>query len=118
MNRQLDIAIAEGLGYDIHYNYGDHIGEHRYRKGHRSYMIPYYCADGAAMVELMSAMWLQGYKFYFVSGVLNTALFVKHDCVSEVDDITKMGSFSLSPTYAVALAAYKALTGEEWKDDE
>ena len=122
MSRKLDAAIARGLDYKDVQCFGvlDNkvkipptsdcsyvIARHKYD------VVPHFSTDGNAMLELDKEMRERGYCFrhIFVVGSNNFEMtyYSKNDntFTGEADSMPK----------AVALAAYKALTGKEWQDD-
>ena len=99
MNRKLDTAIAELLGIDI-----NHAGE--------------YSTCGNSMLELDREMRERGYRLYLLGENLDgepnfTALYIK-------GKTTPWDRFTVAETepLARAKAAYKALTGKEWQDEQ
>lgn len=116
MSRQLDVKLAEALGYEV-LKREELIGG--YRGGHvativlvmtseagQNSILPDYSTDGNAMLELDREMQKRGLSLRTWSAY--------GDC----DAIYSGAVWSKSATMpeAVALAAYKALTGEEWKE--
>lgn len=124
--RKLDAAIAEALGWTKigHKDYSmgmstwwgnppkpkiERFGDERDTKD-----IPMYSTDGNAMLELLAEMIKR--KWIFQSNYYQTwqAEFIAVDN----EGLWTVERFANADTLpeAVALAAYKALTGQEWED--
>ena len=115
MSRKLDVAIVEALGDAVKKQVDDYWqfkGNYLYRR------VPKYSTDGNAMLELGKEMRERGWVIkyhYFDWKDLHTVIYMK-----EKNGITQEAKVYQSDTepLARALAAYKALTGKEWKDTE
>jgi len=126
MSRKLDAALAEALGWteiglwspapDQQTNYWGiaPFGKER--------VMPYYSTDGNAMLELDREMRARGFVFW-VSGHIDGAYKFAADCFypeATLHDAVIDGSikermvFADTMPEAMALAAYRALTGKEW----
>ena len=126
MSRDLDAAIAEALGYEVE---GPHIIQtHRDKAGpwRCGYPIPPWSEDGNAMLELDKEMQERGYLLlvYSNGGVYYTAEY-SHKAQIEGGDRAFWAISRIGDEYyqdgdtmpeAVALAAYKALTGKGWQE--
>jgi hypothetical protein len=115
VSRNLDVAIAEALGYQIyHENYQKDLWHYFKPEPDGEYIgaLPHYSKDGNAMLELDREMQARGFMLmvevynegYSASYWICHAKEWADDYVS--DNMPK----------AVALAAYKALTGKEWQE--
>ena len=119
MSRKLDAAIAEALGYKCLTDGREepkspelYSVEKFDGGGYQWYDLPCYSSDGNAMLELIREAGKQEwYPLLYLS---------KQDCISWVATFEKSREkmawgFASSLPLAVALAAYKALTGKEWE---
>ena len=106
--RELDIAIAEALGWDVTCLGDDCIEWQNGKSICRD--LPHYSTDGNAMLELVEI--LRG-KLLFTK----SRLFIKtlHQYTHREYTTTHMHFLWFITPGIVALAAYKALTGKEWE---
>ena len=104
MSRKLDAAIAEALGYKIEEVFGYEVIK---RTGEQfDEYLPHYSADGNAMLELDAEMQERGW-WLEVRQRACVAVYTSYDGV-----VARAVADTMPE--AVALAAYKALTGDEW----
>ncbi len=105
MSRKLDAALAEALGYEVIW-----------------VPVKRYSIDGEPMLDLEEEMRARGFVFW-VSGHIDGAYKFAADCFypeATLHDAVIDGSikermvFADTMPEAVALAAYRALTGKEW----
>ena len=119
MSRKLDAAIAEALGKTV-----ARIDYEKYSKyvipGNKSEQqrgVPHYSTDGNAMLELEKEMRAREFD-------IKIEFFPAYGKTPETWDVEFMGRDNNyyvydvvgEMPYAVALAAYKALTGKEWTE--
>ena len=113
--RKLDAAIAEALGNRVRLGY---LGYESYMKDAAGNIIPFphYSTDGNAMLELIGEMTeRQGFildldLYLYPSEICS--LFWRLPKQRQITYYSKADTLPL----AVALAAYKALTGKEWSE--
>lgn len=122
--RKLDAAIAEALGWEnikikerpfdvLAFGEPPKPKEEKFGDIRDVENIPLYSTDGNAMLELISDMWEKGYDIAIETTDEKEYFAAFWSCEIEV---------WLGATYAdtlpkaVALAAYKALTGKEWRE--
>ena len=128
--RKLDVAIAEGLGKKVVWRKKkeSYLGGSGYVEAQpdeeraRQYIshgivlgdVPLYSSDGNAMLELIKEM-IGRYWFPIMHPKQGAALVSFY---SVVVDPPRRGTEAAGETLplAVALAAYKALTGKEWRE--
>ena len=125
MSRKLDAAIAEALGYQIH----PHIGLCKFEKDIEDYRglvadrwmpykdgsIPHYSTDGNAMLELDKEMRARGWMLVVVRNMEKEGASARYYQGGQVVTFPLPTKHKEIET-AVALTAYKALTGKEWQD--
>ena len=121
MSRKLDAAIAEALGYEVREVKRHSCGyiaifPFLFVDGVNKGRLPRYSADGNDMLELEREMHQRGYA-------LNIAFYhiqkrERFYCVCVYEGVNKIIAKVDADTMpkAVALAAYKALTGKEWSE--
>ena len=117
MSRKLDAAIAEALGYKaipglglcvFVKEYEDHRGLVADRWVQRNDgVLPHYSTDGNAMLELDAEMRARGWQ-------LETAFWGNVHFARFCHGQPQGSMCAEKLPKAVALAAYKALTGKEW----
>ena len=129
MSRKLDVALAEALGEDVRWyvcvGYGTQ-GDRYYiaephKPGAKPYLhtcsgsrlgeVPHYSTDGNAMLELDKEMRGRGWMLEIYFADASDEYVVDYEKPNE--DIFYSGLADTMPK-AVALAAYRALTGKEW----
>lgn len=132
MSRKLDAAIADAQGYEVVYAKTYERGEIRENRNMPGLKIyddcrmgcPCYSSDAYAMLELDRAMkergWALTIKRERYPDSFNELYNVEYsrtymDIYYEVNTETYEASANTLPL-AVALAAYKALTGKDWKE--
>ncbi len=127
MSRKLDAAIADAQGYEVVYAKTYERGEIRENRNMPGLKIyddcrmgcPCYSSDACAMLELDAHMRARG----FVSWVSSHIIGGQHKFAAEYFDPDnapgdyreRMARANTEPL-ARALAAYKALTGKDWKE--
>ena len=115
MSRKLDVAVAEALGRKVELkNLGEYGVNLFYQvsqtdKTSPFAVVPHYSTDGNAMLELDREMRARGWELStdYIRSYGFTALYMnarsdEHKATADTMPLS------------VALAAYKALTGEEW----
>ena len=129
--RKLDAAIAEALGYEVEWKDFPLLQPSETENGKPITAIPVlkdswvfvrrYSTDGNAMLGLVNLMQLKGWYLTITNEgswerkTLYYARFMRP--LTETNLIPVFGDGSSNDvSLAVALAAYKALTGEEWRD--
>ena len=119
MSRKLDVAIAEALGYELLERQTDSQQIWINRATGEEMLLPGYTTDGNAMLELDAEMRARG----FVSWVSSHIIGGRHKFAAEYfDPDNAMGDYkermarANTEPLARALAAYKALTGEDWQE--
>ena len=115
MSRKLDAAIAEALGETV-----ARIDYEKYLKyvipGNKSEQqrdLPCYSTNGNAMLELEREMRARGY-YISVNRTPKDTFRASYELLEEGVFIYSLIGNTIPE--AVALAAYKALTGEEWSE--
>ena len=142
MSRNLDAAIAEALGYEVRYakSYWD-VDCWIVVSGYSADLLKY-STDGNAMLELDAEMRKRGHVLHTfpTEEFLIRAEYESKEYIAlrikAVEDADRLAStvpiMKLMKNYghmvssasadtmpkAVALAAYKALSGKEWKEDD
>ena len=118
MSRKLDAAIAKALGKQVDVmRYTSTKGEMVEVYGIWNDILPAYSTDGNAMLELDSAMRKKCCKrFMFADSDLFTITYI--GAYTSIGSCFVRSSKATAETMpkAVALAAYKALTGKEWEE--
>ena len=123
MSRKLDAAIAEALGYekvfvDTRFMPSDtfpHIGVWKYFTGDGWAEVPRYSTDGNAMLELDKEMRARGWMLVVVRNMEKEGASARYYQGGQVVTFPLPTKHKEIET-AVALTAYKALTGKEWQD--
>ena len=107
MSRKLDAAIAEALGKEL-----------VWIEIIKDYKVNRYSTDGNAMLELDKEMRARGwYKSICSLGKYNRVYYIKQWVDDNGEHVKRVASRIVAEIpEAVALAAYEALTGEEWED--
>ena len=114
MSRKLDAAIAEGLGRDVK---GEQVRLFD-GGGYRWYTLPHYSSDGNAMLELIGEMVKRDWSIDVMHLPCDNAYEVSFHTKDEWGNYSVMEeAVALTLPLAVALAAYKALTGKEWSGE-
>lgn len=136
MSRKLDAAIAEALGYETFVDFQDwkskgmpHIAEwsevveypaHWHEDHETSVCALNYSSDGNAMLELDQEMRERGWRLSLnlvgEVGVGSDEYTVAHYSKGMEDCSGHANKAPHSEPLARALAAYKALTGKDWKE--
>jgi hypothetical protein len=111
MSRQLDAAIAEALGYEV--NADPFVDGLIYAVKEKIDYLPHYSTDGNAMLELDSEMRKRGWdlELQIIGEYYGADYYHLEDEIG--GDIQQADTEPL----ARALAAHKALTGEEWEGE-
>ena len=111
MSRKLDVAVAEALGKTV-----ARIDYEKYSKyvipGNKSEQqrgVPHYSTDGNAVLELIGEMQRVGWKLKI--HIFSDEVWVH---IFNLDSFYCVAENTMPK--AVALAAYKALTGKEWSE--
>jgi len=139
MSRCLDAAIAEALGYEVQAKHRGHeliyltpdknwtdggcieCGYTGIDCGYTGYVgnedgneVPYFSESGTAMLELDAEMRARGWllRLYAYTGYFSANFFGVTEDMTEILHNAKADALP----EAVALAAYKALTGKEWSE--
>ncbi|MCK9526079.1 MAG: hypothetical protein M0R49_09150 [Limnochordia bacterium] len=128
MSRKLDAAIAEMLGYEVFYSFRDwqnkgmpHIAKwveypaYWHKKFELVTCVPYYSTDGNAMLELDREMRERG---YCLTVYLTKKTHEDYVAAYEKDGKKMVVAITKAMPEAVALVAYRALTGKDWKESE
>ena len=112
MSRKLDAAIAEALGYALKIYQEIECIHWREDDGTPQLAgLPHYSTDGDAMLDLDEEMRARGCSLYVLRDIKG---YVVMYWSREKDGyLCGRGEADTMPL-AVALAAYKALTGKEW----
>lgn len=120
MDRKLDMAIAEALGYEVLFPDSEFPGVKRGRLRHPyggyyddlEYLSKYF-TNPSSMVELITEMQKRGWEVEITSRTAGgyLARFYMLDTTSNVN----IWCHAEKIPNAVALAAYKALTGKVWE---
>lgn len=114
MSRKLDAAIAVALGYEVR---GSEMGCIRYAEDRPvewvAEPLPHFCGGGDDMLRLDALMRARGWLLGFWWGTPKTC------CAGykRQDDDREYQATATALPEAVALAAYRALTGEEWEEE-
>jgi len=114
MNRKLDAAIAEALGYDVqdwtdrpvNPDFWMHNGDLRW------YKVPKYSTDGNAMLQLDAEMRERGWVIDI--GHYANCWMVNYLNMDSNDKLLIGKGQAVNELLARALAAYNALTGKVW----
>ena len=125
MSRKLDAKIAEGLGYEVSYAKTHKNGElvnvftmPNIEKGEYRSGCPLYSSDGNAMLELIGEMVKRDWSIDVMHLPCDNAYEVSFHTKDEWGNYSVMEeAVALTLPLAVALAAYKALTGKEWSGE-
>jgi hypothetical protein len=104
MDRKLDAAIADALGYEVVNGWAEKVENGLLDRKE----IPKYSTDGNAMLELDREMRNKGYSL--VLGRVN----MNYTALYQGEEKSEMAFGVDSMPLAVALAAHYVLTGEEW----
>ena len=116
MSRKLDVAVAEALGYEVKVRRSHLPCYERYciitKNGEA--LLPRYSTDGNAMLELDNEMRERGLELRVDNNGRMYAANYYNLQTEEWLGFVAENTMSL----AVALAAYKALTGKEWQERE
>ena len=116
--RKLDAALAETLGYEVREIQGEYILPMGQRDISFPEEVPYYSEDGNAMIELDAEM--RGREWLLTVSQSNSGGAWKAEyMLAEIKYGASNYDFAIADTMpkAVALAAYKALTGKGWTDE-
>ena len=113
MSRQLDVAIAEALGDKVEYSLLEYPeGEDcDYWVDELNVRLPHYSTDGNAMLELDKEMRERGWSIQ-ITYILPEN---KYEASYE-GDYREVVAVADTMQLAVSLAAYEALTEEEWEE--
>ncbi|HZK02719.1 MAG TPA: hypothetical protein VFC96_07645 [Anaerovoracaceae bacterium] len=124
MNRKLDAAIAKALGYEVEWRQRRMYDEDTWHdfpcqpgdkdsfpvivtdKGDQN--LPHHSTDGNAMMELDREMRVRNYVLFMNRGPDGAVIAYYNKPTN--------GAINQSELLARALAAYKALTGKEWRE--
>jgi hypothetical protein len=142
MTRKLDAAIAEALDREVTWQRKVRTGGKRGKPAYTYYAcspddkfaqlfyagteveVPKFHKDGNAMLELIAEMHSRGWQFsahYIAGDKVYIARFYPEgwpdDCDWPYSERSQSRKHADILPKAVALAAYKALTGKEWQDD-
>ena len=135
MSRELDVTIAEALGYSLAESASEPVMD-RSKSEFMSQLerVPYYSTDGNAMLELDREMRERGYyltimKPHFLNVLTGrviefAAIYQTLEQLSQYEhkECQAVVNFKGTETaknepLARALSAYKALTGKEWEGE-
>lgn len=114
MSRKLDEAMAKELGYEVKVKRSRMPCEERYfiKNGDTEKPLPEYRTDGNAMLVLDREMRAREYRLELSGAGIICAQYQKF--VKGKGLVCYTGYARDTMPEAVALAAYKALTGKEW----
>ena len=117
MSRNLDAKLAQGLGCEV----DDQIcGRYEKVGGECEWCetpLPHYSTDGNAMLELIEEMWKYDIEINIRSMPYgNTSKQFEASTFGVVSERWLTEAFAKTMPLAVALAAHKALFGEEWEE--
>ena len=115
MSRKLDMAIAEALGRKVEFkDLGEYGTDLFYADVESSFaVVPRYHKDCNAMLELDREM--QERKYELALWHVDERYYAVYDLYGEgIEDV--YDSIDREMPKTVTLAAYKALTGEEWTE--
>ena len=117
MSRKLDAAIAEALGETV-----ARVDYEKYLKyvipGNKSEQqrdLPCYSTNGNAMLELEREMSWRGW-FIRSMMIFIDDIFIGYSLIEDDEMVRMVVAQANTEPLARALAAYKALTGEEWSE--
>ena len=114
VSRKLDVAVAGALGYKVEVERSHKPCYERYYEvtNQSKRLLPLYSTDGNAMLELIGEMKKRGWQV--IDMYCNKGHWKCH--FTEIRGFKCGYATADTLPLAVALAAYKALTGKEWEE--